>query len=170
MPVLGQIWPYLGQKIHFLGGWSKTFGTLISGVQLNTFFVLKTFLFLSNGSFFKAHPCFGQIWDNDQILVKNTFFLGSPQVRTTFSGAKLKVLTVFIKNWSYLRVIAGNRQKKAQKHYFCQIDDFEKVKFCTFSSLCCIFGLLSSKQYVLTPIMSKTRPKCSFLISFLLLS
>ena len=31
MPVLGQIWPFLGQKSIFWGGWSKTFGTLISG-------------------------------------------------------------------------------------------------------------------------------------------
>ena len=32
-PVLCQIWPFLGQKSNFLGAGSKTFGTLISGVQ-----------------------------------------------------------------------------------------------------------------------------------------
>ena len=30
---MGQIWPFLGQKSNFLGAGSKTFGTLISGVQ-----------------------------------------------------------------------------------------------------------------------------------------
>ena len=30
---LGQIWPFLGPKSNFLGAGSKTFGTLISGVQ-----------------------------------------------------------------------------------------------------------------------------------------
>ena len=33
MPILGQIWPFLGQKYIFWGGWSKTFGTIISGHQ-----------------------------------------------------------------------------------------------------------------------------------------
>ena len=33
-----------GPKIHFLGGRSKTFGTLISGKQRDTFFVLKTLI------------------------------------------------------------------------------------------------------------------------------
>ena len=33
MPVLVQIWPFLGQKSNFLGAGRKTFGTLISGVQ-----------------------------------------------------------------------------------------------------------------------------------------
>ena len=31
MPVLGQIWPFLGPKSNFLGAGSKNFGTLISG-------------------------------------------------------------------------------------------------------------------------------------------
>ena len=30
VPVLGQIWPFLGQKSNFLGAGSKNFGTLIS--------------------------------------------------------------------------------------------------------------------------------------------
>ena len=42
MPVLGQIWPFLGPKSNFLGAGSKDFGTLISGIQWDTFFVLKT--------------------------------------------------------------------------------------------------------------------------------
>ena len=48
---------------------------------------------------------FWQIWDNDQTLVKNDFFWGSPQVRTTFSGAKLIALTVLSKK---LIISAGN--------------------------------------------------------------
>ena len=31
--VLGQIWPFLGQKSNFWGGGSKNFGTFIPGVQ-----------------------------------------------------------------------------------------------------------------------------------------
>ena len=31
MPVLGQIWPFLGLKSNFLGAGSKNLGTLISG-------------------------------------------------------------------------------------------------------------------------------------------
>ena len=42
MPVLGQIWPFLGLKSNFLGAGSKTFGALISGNQWDTSFVLKT--------------------------------------------------------------------------------------------------------------------------------
>ena len=34
MPVFGQIWPFLGQKANFFEGWSKTFGTLISGKSI----------------------------------------------------------------------------------------------------------------------------------------
>ena len=41
MPVLGQIWPFLGPKSNFLGAGSKNFGTLVSGFQWDTFFVLK---------------------------------------------------------------------------------------------------------------------------------
>ena len=37
-PNLTVFWP----KIHFLGGWSKAFGILISGNQRDTFSVLKT--------------------------------------------------------------------------------------------------------------------------------
>ena len=33
MPVLGQIWPFLGPKSNFLGAGSKNFGTLVSGFQ-----------------------------------------------------------------------------------------------------------------------------------------
>ena len=33
MPVLGQIWPFLGPKSNFLGAGSKTFGTLTLEVQ-----------------------------------------------------------------------------------------------------------------------------------------
>ena len=44
MPVLGQIWPFLGPKSNFLGAGSKNFGTLISGFQWDTFFVLKTLI------------------------------------------------------------------------------------------------------------------------------
>jgi len=44
MPVLGQIWPFLGPKSNFLRAGSKNFGTLVSGVQWDTFFVLKTLI------------------------------------------------------------------------------------------------------------------------------
>ena len=44
MPVLGQIWPFLGPKSNFLGAGSKNFGTLVSGFQWDTFFVLKTLI------------------------------------------------------------------------------------------------------------------------------
>merc|ERR1711954_614289 len=44
MPVLGQIWPFLGPKSNFLGAGSKNFGTLVSGFQCDTFFVLKTLI------------------------------------------------------------------------------------------------------------------------------
>ena len=37
-------WLFLGQKSNFLGAGSKTFGTLISGVQWDSFFVLKTLI------------------------------------------------------------------------------------------------------------------------------
>ena len=30
MPVMGQIWPFLGRKPIFCGGWTKTFGILLS--------------------------------------------------------------------------------------------------------------------------------------------
>ena len=33
MPVLGQIWPFLGPKFNFWGAGSKNFGTLVSGFQ-----------------------------------------------------------------------------------------------------------------------------------------
>ena len=42
MPVFGQVWPFLGQKDNFLGGLSKTYGTLTSRNQRGTFFVLNT--------------------------------------------------------------------------------------------------------------------------------
>ena len=42
--ILGQIWPFMGQKSNFWGGGRKTFGTLISVVQWDTFFVLKTLI------------------------------------------------------------------------------------------------------------------------------
>ena len=41
---LGQIWPFLGPKSNFLGSGSKNFGTLVSGFQWDTFFVLKTLI------------------------------------------------------------------------------------------------------------------------------
>ena len=41
MPVLGQIWPFLGPKSNFLGAGSKTFGTLILGFQWDTFLCWK---------------------------------------------------------------------------------------------------------------------------------
>ena len=41
MPVLGQIWPFLGPKSNFWGAGSKNFGTLVSGFQWDIFFVLK---------------------------------------------------------------------------------------------------------------------------------
>ena len=44
MPVLGQIWPFLGPKSNFLGAGSKNFDTLISGFQWDTFFVSKTLI------------------------------------------------------------------------------------------------------------------------------
>ena len=44
MPVLGQIWLFFGRKSNFWGGRSKTFGTLVSGNQGDTFFVLKTLI------------------------------------------------------------------------------------------------------------------------------
>ena len=44
MPVLGQIWPILGPKSNFWGERSKTFGTLISEIQYDTFFVLKSLI------------------------------------------------------------------------------------------------------------------------------
>ena len=33
MPVLGQIWPFLGPKSNFLGAGNKNFGTLVPGFQ-----------------------------------------------------------------------------------------------------------------------------------------
>ena len=41
---MGQIWPFLGPKSNFLGAGSKNFGTLVSGFQWDTFFVLKTLI------------------------------------------------------------------------------------------------------------------------------
>ena len=41
---MGQIWPFLGQKSNFVGAGSKNFGTLISGFQWDTFFVLKALI------------------------------------------------------------------------------------------------------------------------------
>ena len=41
---LGQILPFLGPKSNFLGAGSKDFGTLVSGFQWDTFFVLKTLI------------------------------------------------------------------------------------------------------------------------------
>ena len=37
-------WPFLGPKSNFLGAGSKNFGSLISGFQWDTFFVLKTLI------------------------------------------------------------------------------------------------------------------------------
>ena len=44
MPILGQIWLFLGPKSNFLGSGSTNFGTLVSGFQWDTFFVLKTLI------------------------------------------------------------------------------------------------------------------------------
>ena len=41
---MGQIWPFLGPRSNFLGAGSKNFGTLVSGFQWDTFFVLKTLI------------------------------------------------------------------------------------------------------------------------------
>ena len=42
--IFGQIWPFLGPESNFLGAGSKNFGTLVSGFQWDTFFVLKTLI------------------------------------------------------------------------------------------------------------------------------
>ena len=94
-------------------------------------------------------------------------FLGfTPSLHHFFWG-KTNSNNRLSQKWSYLQEIVGNGQNKVQKGYFCQINHFEKAKFRTFFSfLLHIWALLSSKQHVLTPIMSKNHQNFHFLSLF----
>ena len=96
MPVLGQIWPFLGQKSIFLGGGCKPYGTLISGNQWDTSFVLK----ILTGVFLAKNPFFSP--KKTKIAKILIFFWGElnfwPQI-SRFSGQNCTFLFLMV-NWS----------------------------------------------------------------------